>query len=70
MIVDQHDDMFLTSHTGEIFFVQNGSLNATMIGDISQIDGFSSPTTSRVQRYSQKWLTELTCTIRVKISTS
>ena len=43
LIVDQHDDMFLTSHTGEIFFVQNGSLNATMIGDISQIDGFSSP---------------------------
>ena len=43
LIVNQNNDLFLISHKGEIFYVPDSSLNATLIGDISHIDGFNSP---------------------------
>ena len=42
LIIDQSNDIFLISHRGEIFKVTDSSLNATLIGNISHIDGFSS----------------------------
>ena len=41
LIVDSNNDIFLFGYRGEIFHVPNGSLDATLIGNISHIDGFN-----------------------------